>query len=595
MCGIWGILSLEQIKINATELYNKFNKIKHRGPDKSIYITNSNYTIGFHRLSIIDTSINGDQPFSISYYYTNKNGEQMLRTIYVIVNGEIYNYKLLKSVKNNLTIELNNYKYKSNSDCEVIISLFLEIIKDEDYSNNIFENGIEKLLNKLDGEFAFSIYDIHTNVNTNVTNYNLWIGRDRFGIRPLFYSELDETTIIFGSEMKSINNVFNSNKVNVIEPRKWYYFGGNTNDKILIKHSKSYYSIDNIPFNYQLTHLNIEDVYSSIRDLLTKSVISRMQSNREIGCLLSGGLDSSLVSAIAAQELEKSGLKLKTFSIGSKNSPDVIHARIVAEHIGSIHTNINIPVEELVESIKQVIYVTETFDKTTPRASIYQYAISKWISENTNIKVLLIGDGSDELTGGYLYFHKAPNPIEFDLECKRLLNDIHYFDVLRADRGVSSNGLEPRNAYLCHNFVEYYLSVPPELRIPTQHTLTNGKTHTYEKYLLRKSFNETNLLPECVLWRFKEAMSDNMVSETKSLSQVIPEKINNEMTNEYYNDNIEKYNGFVKPNTKESLYYHEIFDEMYPNQNHIIPYYWMPKWVENVTDPSARILNVYKR
>jgi len=592
MCGIWGILSIDTISYDDELLYNKFNKIKSRGPDKSIYIVNSNYIIGFHRLAIIDTSIQGDQPFSISYYYENEKGEKILRTIYLSVNGEIYNWKELRSKPELVEFcSKINYTYKSDSDCEVLLPMFLKLIKSNSYLENdkIFDNGLDELIIELDGEFSFSIYDIHTNLTTNKKYWNLWLGRDRFGIRPLFYSELDSKTIGFGSEMKSLVGIC-SNKVTQVDPRSWYYWGGNSNSEKLNFYSKLYYVVGNLPI---VKKPDPTDVYRMIRTLLTKSVTDRLNSDREIGCLLSGGLDSSLISAIASTELKKQGKILRTFSIGMEGSPDVYHAKIVAEHIGSIHTNIEIEEEEWINSIDEVIRISETFDITTIRATTGQYLISKWISKNTDIKVLLIGDGSDEATGGYLYFHKAPDPLGLHFECKRLLHWIHYFDVLRADRGVASNGLEARVPFLSHEFINFYFQIDPVLRIPREHKISNGQTNVYEKYLLRKAWDNTDLLPECVLWRKKEAFSDGVSSEKKSWYEIIQENVNLNMTDEYFKTNIEKYSDNLVPHTKEALYYHEIFDKFYPDQYHACPYYWLPKWIENANDPSARTLSIY--
>jgi asparagine synthase (glutamine-hydrolysing) len=591
MCGIWGLLILENNKYDNSLLYNKFNEIKNRGPDKSIYISNNNYIVGFHRLSIMDTSIQGDQPFSLSYFYHNDKNEKILRSIYVIVNGEIYNWEYLKAYvedKNDRNGH-DNYNYKSKSDCEVLLPLFLLYCYDDGIYNNsyngIFESKLNDMINQIDGEFAFAIYDIHTNLQTNKIYQNLFLGRDRFGIRPLFYSLLDNKTVIFGSNVKSLNNI-NNNKVEIINPRSWYYFGNSLNNN-LNTHSGVYYNINNLQIN---NYQNLEDIYKNIRNILTSSVIDRLQSDREICCLLSGGLDSSLISAIASRELNKYGKKLKTFSIGMENSTDSVYASIVSNHINSNHTNIIIPENECINAIEEVIKTIETYDITTIRATTYQYLISKWIKNNTNIKVVLIGDGSDELTGGYLYFHKAPSAIELDLECKRLLNDIHYYDVLRADRGIASNSLEARVPFLSHKFVNYYLQINPELRIPTEHTLFDGTTKKYEKYLLRKAFENTGLLPENVLFRVKEAFSDGVSSLTRSWYQIIQDKINLTMSDEYYETKKLIYNPM--PISKEALYYREIYEKYYPNQGHLIPYYWMPKWIGS-TDPSARTLNIY--
>ena len=596
MCGIWGLLSLDTIKYDLELLYKKFNTIQSRGPDKSVFITNSNYIVGFHRLAIMDTSIQGDQPFSYSYYYLNDQNQKMLRTIYLISNGEIYNYKELQQDEQLIEFTKGiNYTYKSGSDCEVLLPLYLMTINEKSYKNdeNIFENGIKELLNKLNGEFAFTIYDIHTNLITNKIHYNLWIGRDRFGVRPLFYSQLDDKTIVFGSELKSLVSI-NDNKVEVLDPRSWYYWGGSnelSKSSSLTFYNKLYYVVGNLPM---VIKPDPSDVYRMIRTVLTDAVKIRLNSDREIGCLLSGGLDSSLVAAIAAKHLALEGKVLRTFSIGMKDSPDVYYAKIVANHIGSSHTNIEIPINEWVNAIEEIVRISETFDITTIRATTGQYLISKWIATNTDIKVLLIGDGSDEVTGGYLYFHKAPNPSSLHFECKRLLHYIHYFDVLRADRGVSSNGLEARVPYLDHNFVNLYFQIDFELRTVKPHTTSNGNTNIYEKYLLRKAWDKTDLLPECVLWRKKEAFSDGISSESKSWYSIIQDNVNLLMDDEYFAINKNKYEGFLVPHTKEALYYHELFDKYYPKQYHICPYYWLPKWIENATDPSARTLSIYK-
>ena len=604
MCGIWGILSLDIIKYDAKLLYDKFYQIKSRGPDKSVYITNPNYIIGFHRLAIMDTSIHGDQPFSFSYYFANSSGHKILRTTYICVNGEIYNWEKLRSDPELVEFcQKINYNYESNSDCEAILPLFLRYISSDSYSQDekIFDVGLRELLTKLDGEFAIGIYDVFQNLDTNKTYWNLWIGRDRFGIRPCFFSLLNSRTVVFGSEMKSIIGIDQTvfNKVEQIDPRSWYYWGGSSESEKLTSYNKLYYFVGLLPL---VRNPDPADVYRTCRMLLTKAVVDRLHSDREVGCLLSGGLDSSLVAALAAQELKKQSRVLRTFSIGMPDSPDVKYAKIVAQHIGSSHTNFEVPYAEWVDAIREVIRISETFDITTVRATTGQYLISKKIAETTGIKVLLIGDGSDEATGGYLYFHKAPSPMELHFETQRLLHWIHYYDVLRADRGVASNGLEARVPFLAHEFINFYFQIDPILRIPSPHTLSSGQTNVYEKYLLRKSFEGTGLLPECVLWRKKEAFSDGVSSESKSWYQIVQEQAEQLISDEHFESAKRIYQQFnennkinyVVPHTKEALYYHEIFDEFYPNQFHTIPYYWMPKWIEGATDPSARTLSVYK-
>ena len=608
MCGIWGLLSLKTIGYDQELLYKKFNTIKARGPDRSTFVTNPNYIVGFHRLAIMDPSIQGDQPFSFSYYYTgSSNSNKYLRTVYVITNGEIYNWEKLRTDQDIKEFcEKIKYEYKSNSDCEVLLPMFLRYVVQDSYSQDeqLFQSGLRDMISRLDGEFAFAIYDIHQNLTTLNTHVNLWLGRDRFGIRPLFFTQLNDWTIGFGSELKSLTGIETHpkpNRVEQMDPRSWYYWGGSLDlsDKLTF-HKNFYYSVGTLPL---VRNPDPSDVYRMCRNLLTKSVVDRLHADREVGCLLSGGLDSSLVASIASQELKKQGRVLRTFSIGMEGSPDVHYAKIVASHIGSVHTNFEIPENEWVNAIREVIRISETFDITTVRATTAQYLISKKIAETTSVKVLLIGDGSDEATGGYLYFHKAPNPMALHFETQRLLHWIHYYDVLRADRGIASNGLEARVPFLSHEWINFYFQVDPIMRIPKVHTLSNAQSNVYEKYLLRKSFDSTGLLPECVLWRKKEAFSDGVSSESKSWYQIVQEKANNEISDELFKHLTQSYyqnykdltgEDIVIPTTKEALYYHLIFDEFYPSQYHTIPYYWMPKWIDGVTDPSARTLSIYK-
>lgn len=601
MCGIWGLLSSKIIQLDQNILFNSFNTIKSRGPDRSTWISNSNYIVGFHRLAIMDLSNQGDQPFSHSYYYSNDSQQKILRTIYLIVNGEIYNHKELRELPEvTQALSKYNYSFKSNSDCEVILPMFLaenlnDNLIDNTSSNGNIDQGITNLISKLSGEFAFAIFDINFNTVTNESIYNLWTGRDRFGIRPLFYTKLDDYTVAFGSEVKSLINLFEytdgtKNKVEVHDPRSWMHWSGNQSTQLEVK-NKLYYAVGKFPV---VINPEPSDVYRMIRTKLTQAVKCRLESDREIGCLLSGGLDSSLVSAIAAKELAFYGKKLRTFSIGMENSPDVQFAKIVSMHIGSIHTNIEIPESEWINAIPEVVRITETFDITTIRASTGQYLVSKWIASNTNIKVLLIGDGSDEATGGYLYFHKAPNRHDFHFECIRLLHYIHYFDVLRADRGIASNGLEARVPFLDHDFINLYFQIDLGMKTPQAHTI-NGKPIMFEKYLLRKAWDSTDILPKSVLWRRKEAFSDGVSSSSKSWYQIIQEQVETMYSDEDLVKAQEYYKsvGSVVPHTKEALYYHKLFDSLYPNQHHLCPYYWLPKWISNATDPSARTLQVY--
>jgi asparagine synthase (glutamine-hydrolysing) len=307
-----------------------------------------------------------------------------------------------------------------------------------------------------------------------------------------------------------------------------------------------------------------------------------MVSERPIGALLSGGLDSSLICGIAAKILEERGCRLTTFTIGmEKDAPDVQYARTVAKYINSIHHEIILPVDAWIESIPYVIRQIETYDITTVRASCAQYLISKWISENTDVKVILNGDFSDEITSGYLYFFNAPSVEESHQENIRLLNEIHFYDCLRVDRGISAFGIEARVPFACHHFVDLYLSIDKELRAPI-------KGIRDEKNLLREAFDDgsiSSIIPYEVLWRQKEAMSDGISNQRKSWFEYIEEFIEDKVKVD--NDTFEK-NIF---RTKESYWYYKIYKEFYPDSDLKVNF-WQPKWCnnENKHNPSARVL-----
>jgi asparagine synthase (glutamine-hydrolysing) len=346
-------------------------------------------------------------------------------------------------------------------------------------------------------------------------------------------------------------------------------------------------------------NLGVDKIKTKIRETFIESVRSKLFSDRPLGCLLSGGLDSSLVASIASRFLKERGQKLKTFSIGLEDSTDEYYARLVAKHIDSEHTHIKLEQDDFINALKDVIYVTETYDITTVRASTGQYLVSKWISKNTDIKVLLIGDGSDELAAGYMYFHKAPTPMELHQENVRLLKDIHFYDVLRADRGIAENGIEARVPFLDHRFVDLYLSIDPKLRHPASYKeYKEYKNTSLEKWLLREAFNVDDFLPSEVLFRKKEAFSDGVSSMKKSWYQIVQEFANEKYSDEYLESEKERI-GFNKPPSKEALYFRKIWEEYFgtyetsPQTAEVIPYFWLPKWCGDIKEPSARVLQVY--
>jgi asparagine synthase (glutamine-hydrolysing) len=542
MCGIFALLNILNNDYDPEIIKNEFMKGQNRGPENSqlIYHNKINFIQGFHRLAINGLNEVSNQPLN----YNDCS---------LICNGEIYNYKELYAM---MGITPN-----TGSDCEVIIHLY----------NNY---GIEHTLRLLDGVFAFVL----------LTPNNIYVARDPYGVRPLYY--VMDTFIGFASEIKMLCSIVNkysyTRKVKQFEPGTYMEISKTLSDeKIYWTTNKiERYHITNFTYSYN-TDNNLLPLYiSGIYRQLYASVKKRyFSTERPIACLLSGGLDSSLIASIVCDIHKQQGKDTKmieTYSIGLPGSEDIKYARIVAEHIGSKHTEIIVTENDFINAIPEVIYAIESYDTTTVRASIGNYLIGKYIKEHSEAKVIFNGDGSDELCGGYLYMSKCTDSLEYDRETVRLLKDIHLFDVLRSDKSISSHGLEPRTPFLDKSFVNYYLSIPIELR---NHNLNNN----IEKYLLRNAFKNTDILPNEILWRKKEAFSDGVSNKGKSLYEIIQEYIDKEGN----------YDSLNKKE-KEKLYYKSLFEEYYPNQMHIVPYYWMPKYILS-DDPSARTLSIYQK
>lgn len=565
MCGIWGYLSLvrgsfsKQLK---TSLYSSFNNIKHRGPDRSTFLEVDdifNMYFGFHRLAIMDRSTKGDQPFVHEY----KN-----RTIYCLCNGEIYNFEQLAE-----KYELNT---TSHSDCEILPLIYEQF-------------GIDELLqNVKSSEFSFLIID----VNHKKKKVDLYAARDPCGVRPMFYGK-SKYGIAFCSEMKGINDLVDRSTIQQFPPGSYFHL------KVAVKKDGSvttsekltqYYSLDFDIVDKQVDGLftakSLAEYRKLVRTSFVQSVESMLKSDRPMGALLSGGLDSSLVVAVAAKYFKENyGKKLRTFSIGMPGATDGEYAQMAADHCDTEHTHIEFSEEDFLKAIKEVVWATETFDVTTIRASVGQYLISRWIRNNTDIKVLLIGDGSDELCCGYIYFHNAPDPTEAHKESCRLLKEIHKYDVLRADRGIASNGLEARVPFLCSTFINAYMSIPPQLRVPID---------GIEKWLLRTSFANSDLLPQKVLFRRKEAFSDGVSGVEKSWFHTIQQQAEKMYSDEDLGKAGEKYE-HCTPHSKESYHFRTIFNDMFGSGvAHTIPHFWVPKWNGDIKEPSARVLDVYK-
>lgn len=532
MCGIFSILNN---CLKETDIIQCFQQGIQRGPEESSikWLPELKLVVGFHRLAINGLTASAMQPMQI---------DQCI----LICNGEIYNSADLHKKA--------GVENKTGSDCEIIIHLYLKY-------------GIEQALRMLDGVYSFVLLD--------TTKEELFVARDLFGVRPLFCLYDAGHTQGFASEMKTLVGLKTETaEIRPFPPGTYRSYIWNNNCWRIL--NNGIFATTNVPLNKTIK--TEEDAQQLIAEALIIAVKKRIYTtDRPIACLLSGGLDSSLVTAIVNEFLPPN--TLETYSIGLTGSEDLRYARKVANFLGTKHTEIVCTEQQFLSAIPEVIEAIESYDTTTVRASVGNYLVSKYIKDHSQAKVIFNGDGSDEVCGGYMYFHAAPDPIAFDQECRRLLKDIHMFDVLRSDRSIASNGLEARTPFLDRHFVETYLSIPTHLR-----ALGNGKC---EKYLLRHAFEDLNLLPKEVLFRTKEAFSDGVSTATKSWFEIIQEHVE---TLDFPVDTTISHN---YPETKEQQYYRYLFETKYYGCAKVIDYFWMPKFVE-ATDSSARTLKIYK-
>jgi asparagine synthase (glutamine-hydrolysing) len=422
----------------------------------------------------------------------------------------------------------------------------------------------------LDGVFAMVIIDAAAGI--------AYVARDPYGVRPLYvgYSVNPDNSvkrICFSSELKALD-LKDCSIVEAFPPGHYAAYDLKTLVRIGFE---PYHSV---PWLKNPLYTVAKEAQVALNVALVSAVKKRMMSERPVAALLSGGLDSSLVAALVQKQLIDAGkAPLKTFSIGFAGSEDLRHARLVADHIGSDHTEIIMTAEEFFDAVPEVIKDIESYDITTVRASVGNWLVSREIARRTDCKVVFNGDGSDEVFGGYKYFYSAPSDEAFESESNRLLQDIHYFDVLRSDRCISSHGLEPRTPFLDKQFVAVAKSISTHLRRPI-------KGVRPEKQVLRLAFHD-GLLPDSVLFRAKEAFSDGVSGLEKS----------------WYTECQERAEGIVglkwrgeagqfkhlTPMTAEAYYYRSLFNTYYGSVENIVPYFWMPKWVK-ATDPSARTL-----
>ncbi len=538
MCGILAVQCFNTPhKLN--EILSASNALKVRGPDERRAIVKKSGIYIFHRRSINDLSSAGMQPFVYG-----RNEETLL-----MCNGQIYNSEELK--------KKHGIECASSSDCEVILHLYLKF-------------GFEETVKMLDGVFAIVLVDKET----------MYVARDRIGVRPLFMGRTIPEKYVAFSSTPNVLQEFCDNIVPV-QPNSILSFtktpNGQTKMNVIRKGFEATASITTETFA-----MTEQQISQKLRTLLEKAVEKRLMSDRPIACFLSGGLDSSVVVKMMVDLMVKRGKTpkdVRTYSIGMEGSTDLFYAKMVADALGTTHTEVLFTEEEGLKAIPEVVRILGTYDITTIRASVGMYLLSKYISENTNDIVILSGEGSDELLFGYLYFHKAPSAQEAQIDSLRLISQLYLYDVLRGDRCVSSNGLELRVPFLDKDVVDFILSIPPEHKMPK-----NG----YEKWILRKAFEgedeKTSSLPQKVLWRQKTAFSDGVSAVKRSWYQCIQEYCNVKIPDEIY-----PHNGMFP--SKEAFYYFLIFKKFYPAYEPFTPY-WLPRWCGGIVEPSARALAV---
>ena len=522
MCCIMGYAGHDLPRETFTEYLLRTTS---RGPDDQRVAETEFGLLGFGRLAIMGLTPEGMQPFF--------RGADC-----VACNGELYGFRPVKA-----ELEAEGYTFESDSDCEIILPLYYK------YGLDMFRH--------LDAEFAMILYDSRKKL--------LIAARDPIGIRPLFYGYLADGSIIFASEAKNLVGL--CAHVFPFPPGHYYKDGKFVRYADLTTVTR--YSDD-----------DLDTVTKKIREKLISAVEKRLDADAPLGFLLSGGLDSSLVCAISAKLL---GKKIRTFAIGMDLDPiDLKYAKETADFIGAEHTAVTMTRQQVLDSLEEVIALLGTYDITTIRASMGMYLCCKAIHEQTDVRVLMTGEISDELFG-YKYTDFAPSAKAFQQEAKKRVDELYMYDVLRADRCISVNSLEARVPFGDLDFVRYVMSIRPELKM---------NTYDMGKYLLRKAFADDHILPDDILWRQKAAFSDavghSMVDDLKDYAESL-------YSDEAFAEGCAKYE-FAKPFTKESLLYRDIFEKYYPGQAKMVKDFWMPNkaWKGcDVKDPSARVLSNY--
>ena len=550
MCGIVCALDLKQPSdLLRPQVLEMSKKVRHRGPDWNGIHCGKNVLLAHERLAIVDPA-SGNHPI----YSNNKN-------LILAANGEIYNHQELKAQLS------SDYTFQTNSDCEIILALYRE-------------KGVN-FIDDLNGIFGFVLYD--------EKNDEYLIARDYMGIIPLYMGWDKYGTFYISSELKALEGI--CNKIEIFPPG---HLMSSKDNKLVKWYDRDWMKFDSVKNN----NTSIDDLQIALEN----AVHRQLMSDVPYGVLLSGGLDSSITSALAKKyskkRVESNDVKsawypqLHSFAVGLKGSPDLIAAQKVADHIDSIHHEITFTVQEGLDAIKDVIYHLETYDVTTIRASTPMYLMARVI-KSMGIKMVLSGEGADEIFGGYLYFHKAPDSKEFHEETVRKLDKLYQYDCLRANKSLAAWGIEGRVPFLDKEFIDVAMRINPKDKMITSEKM--------EKWVLRKSFE--NYLPESVAWRQKEQFSDGVGYDwIDSLKDLVNEKVSDDMFK-----NAKFTFPFQTPMSKEEYYYRSIFEEHFPSETSATTVPSVPsvacstpialewdKAFKNLNDPSGRsVSNVH--
>ncbi|MEJ5264160.1 MAG: asparagine synthase B [Bacteroidales bacterium] len=526
MCGILAVIGKKDPEV----VRQMSKRMKHRGPDESGFLQLPNgYILSHERLSIMDLNT-GRQPI------------RGTNNAYVIHNGEIYNYMHLRRTK------LADHHFRTTCDSEVIVHLY------EKYGYDF--------CNELDGDWAFVVVD----------GDKFMAARDPIGVKPFYYGKDADGNIYFSSELKAIED--QCTWFEAFPPGHYY-----TGETGLVKYYKPKY--------HDYTQCTDPADLKKLREFLTEATRKRLMSDVPLGVLLSGGLDSSLISSITKRLLRGTKQELHSFSVGlSPDVPDMKAARRVAEFIGTTHHEVTYTVEEGIAAIEKIIWHLESYDVTTVRASTPMYFLARYITQH-GFKVVLSGEGADEVFGGYLYFHNAPSDEEFTQETIRRVGLLSTADCLRADKSTMAFGLEVRVPFLDRYFLDVAMNIRGADKRPDR---TKGKP---EKYILRAAFDDPNdpYLPHDILWRQKEQFSDGV---GYSWIDSLVEFCNRQVSDEEFAKAAERF-PYNTPTTKEAYYYRTIFEKYYPSESAIKSVYkWIPRWQKN-TDPSGRANEVHQQ